>query len=153
MSFMERIMGAMMERMSPEDKEAMMDNMMEKFIAGITPEERQKMMAEMMPKMMEDVNMMDMMPKMMMGMMSEGGAAGGMPGMMKCGSGGGMPEMMLTKMMPNCIEMMLPKIDAEKRGDAAAAILSAVVKNGSAGMSEEQKAAFDKTLSEALPDR
>ncbi len=148
-------MGLMMERMSKEDKETMMDSMMEKFFADITPEEKEKMMAEMMPKMMEGMNMMDMMPKMMTGMMSGccGEGSGEMQGMMgkmmQGGSGQDMPEMMF-KMMPNCIEMMLPAIDVEKRGEAAAAILSAVVEKGSAGMTDEQRKSFRQTLDEAL---
>ena len=155
MSIMERMMSLMMERMSKEDKESMMDSMMEKFFADITPEEKQHMMAEMMPKMMEGMNMADMMPKMMMGMMSghdggRGGMEGMMGGMMKGGSGPQMQEMMLKTMMPNCIQMMLPTIDAEKRGEVATGIISALVNKGTEGMSDEQRAAFRKTLDEAL---
>lgn len=156
MSIMERMMGLMMERMSKEDKESMMDSMMEKFFADITPEEKQHMMAEMMPKMMEGMSMAEMMPKMMMGMMSGAGGDGqaGMEGtmgkMMGGGSGHGMQEMMLKKMMPNCIQMMLPAIDAEERGEVAAEIVSALVNKGTEGMSEQQKSAFRKKLDETL---
>ncbi|MDH3661727.1 MAG: hypothetical protein OEU92_17140 [Alphaproteobacteria bacterium] len=156
MSIMERMMNLMMERMSKEDKESMMDSMMEKFFADITPEEKQHMMAEMMPKMMEGMNMADMMPKMMMGMMSgrggdgQGGMEGMMSGMMKGGSGPQMQEMMLRTMMPNCIQMMLPAIDAEKRGEVATEIISALVSKGTEGMSDEQRTAFRQTLGEAL---
>lgn len=156
MSIMQRMMDLMMERMSKEDKESMMDSMMEKFFADITPEEKQHMMAEMMPKMMEGMNMAEMMPKMMMGMMSEAGGDGrpGMEGtmgkMMGGGSGHGMQEMMLTKMMPNCIRMMLPAIDAEERGDVAVEIVSALVNRGTEGMSDQQKTAFRRKLDDAL---
>jgi len=158
MSIMERMMGLMMERMSKEDKETMMDSMMGKFFADITPEEKQKMMAEMMPKMMEGMNMMEMMPKMMGMMCVDGGdGSSGMQGMMgkMMGSGSGhqMQEMMLTTMMPNCIQMVLPAIDAEKRGEVATGIVSALVEKGTAGMSHEQRTAFRKTLDEALKQK
>ena len=155
MSIMERMMGLMMERMSSKDKEAMMDSMMEKFFADITAEEKQKMMMEMMPKMMEGINMTNMMPKMMMGMMSEGGGGStempGMMGKMMQGNGGSqMPEIMLKTMMPNCIEIMLPKISVNQRGEVAASILSAIVEKGIVGMSNEQASAFRNTLDEIV---
>ena len=153
MTIMEGMMNFMVERMSKEDKESMM----EKFFADITPEENQKMMADMMPKMMEGMNMADMMPKMMMGMMSGGGKDGeslGMQGMMAdmmqgCGSQQ-MPEMMLGKMMPKCIELMLPKIAPEKRGAVAATVLSALVGKGAAGMTDEQRGDFFEALAGVL---
>lgn len=156
MSIMEHMMNLMMERMSKADKESMMDSMMEKFFADITPEEKQKMMAAMMPKMMEGMNIADMMPKMMMGMMS--GCAGDGPGqmhdkmseMMQSGHQQQMPEMMLKTMMPHCIGMMLPAIDPDRRGEVAAAIVSAVVEKGSVGLSDEQKRSFRQAIDEAL---
>ena len=155
MSMMEHLMSLMMERMSKEDKESMMDNMMEKFFADITPEEKQKMMAEMMPKMMEGVNMMDMMPRMMMGMMSGGGGdssgdkQGTMAKMMQGGHGQRMPGMML-EMMPKCIGMMLPGIDPDKRSAVAAEIVSALADKGTEGLSYEQKKQYFQKLEEAL---
>ncbi|MGI9293136.1 MAG: hypothetical protein ACR2PS_04065 [Pseudomonadales bacterium] len=155
MSMMERMMGLMMERMSKEDKETMMDSMMEKFFADITPKEKQNMMAEMMPKMMEGMNMMDMMPKMMMGMMSGGsddsseGMQDMMSKMMQGCSDQGMSNTMIT-MMPNCIGMMFPAMDVEKRGEAAASILSTLLEKGSAGMTDEQRSSFRQTLNETL---
>jgi hypothetical protein len=100
-----------------------------------------------------------MMPEMMMGMMC-GGAGEGSPKvqdmMSKMMPGGSehemsqMPEMMLKKMMPHCIGMMLPKIDPDERGEAAATILSALIEQGSAGMSDGQMQSFRKTLEEVL---
>lgn len=152
MSIMEQMMGLMMGRMSKEDKEAMMDSMMEKFFADITPEEKQKMMTDMMPKMMEGMNMSDMMPKMMMTMMAgKDGEGSGMMGNMVGGAPSNrMPEMMLETMMPNCIAMMLPKIDVAKREQIATPILSALVKSGVQGMSNEQEVAYRQTLEKAL---
>lgn len=155
MNIMERMMGLMMERTSKEDKEAMMDSMMEKFFADITPEEKQKMMSEMMPKMMEGMDMMDMMPRMMMGMMSgtEGNPSEGMQGIMSSMMQGesrmNMADMM-CKMMPNCIGMMLPSIDVEKRSEAASTILSAIIENGTKGMTGAQKESFYEVLGEVL---
>ena len=71
-------------------------------------------------------------------------------GMMKGGLGHQMQEMMLKTMMPNCIQMMLPSIDAEKRSEVATEIITALVNKGSEGMSDEQRTAFRKTLDEAL---
>ncbi len=152
MNIMEQMMGLMMGRMTKEDKEAMMDSMMEKFFADITPEEKQKMLTDMMPKMMEGMNMSDMMPKMMMTMMAgkDGEGSGMMGKMMGGGSSQGMPEMMMKTMMPNCIAMMLPKIDVAKREQIATPILSALVKSGVQGMSNEQEVAYRQTLEKAL---
>ena len=121
-----------MERMSKEDKESMMDGMIEKFFADITPEGKQKMM-----------------PKMMMGMMSGGGEDGGSPRMQGC-EGQQMPEMMLGEMMPNCIEMMLPKIAPGKRGEVAATVLAALVHKGTTGMTNEQRSEFLEALADVL---
>lgn len=145
--------------MSKGDRQAMMHSMMEHFFGGMGADEKKEMCATMMGKMTEGLDMQEMMPKMMMGMMS--GGAGGGPGKMqdmmseKMQGGPGqhmaqMPEMMLKTMMPHCIGMMLPAIEVEKRGDVAAAILSAIVDKGSAGMSDEQKQSFLKTLGSAL---
>jgi hypothetical protein len=57
-----------------------------------------------------------------------------------------MPEMMLKMMMPHCIGMMLPSIDPERRGEVAAAILTAIIEKGSVGLSEEQTRSFFRTL-------
>lgn len=69
MGLMDTMMGAWMGRMSNEEKEKMMDSMMDKMMSTFTAEEKQQMMAEMMPKMMADINMLEMMPKMMLTMM------------------------------------------------------------------------------------
>ncbi len=70
MGIMDNMMEFMTGRMSKEEKEQMMNKMMEKFFADMTVEDKQKMMNEMMPKMMEGINMAEMMPQMMMRMMS-----------------------------------------------------------------------------------
>jgi hypothetical protein len=69
MGLMDRMMGAWMGRMSKEEKNEMMDGMMDKMMSTFTAEEKQQMMEQMMPKMMADINMLDMMPKMMLTMM------------------------------------------------------------------------------------
>ncbi|MBD3257231.1 hypothetical protein GF377_02270 [candidate division GN15 bacterium] len=66
---MDKMMGAWMGRMSNEDKEKMMDGMMDKMMSTFSNEEKQQLMAQMMPRMMADVNMLEMMPKMMLTMM------------------------------------------------------------------------------------
>ena len=80
---MERMMGGM----KPEEKEAMMEKMMEKFFKDMKPEEKQKMMENMMSKMMGGMKMSEMMPIMMSKMM------GGMKSGKKEGEHSGMPNM------------------------------------------------------------
>lgn len=152
MSGMGEMMEAMMGNMSKEDKLEMMGTMMEKFFADITVEDKQKMMEQMMPRMMEGVNMMEMMPKMMMGMMgrgqsgdeSGGGMMGMMSQMMAGGQERGMPMMphMMTQMMPHCLPMMLPHVPQEERVDFVLNMITALMEHGSAGMSEEEKNEF-----------
>lgn len=142
--------------MSREDRHAMMNSMMEQFFGGMGANEKKEMCATMMAKMTEGIDMKEMMPKIMMGMMSGSGSdkSGGMPGMMskmmQGGSGQQMPEMMLKGMMPHCIGMMLPAIEPDKRGEIGAAILSAIVEKGSVGMSDEQMRAFLKALDDVV---
>ncbi len=155
MGMMDKIMGIMMGRMSKEEKDEMMDKMMGQFFADMTAEDKQKMMAEMMPKMMEGVNMMEMMPRMMMSMMgggdSEGGmmgggeGKGGMMGMMDKMMGGGqgeempmMPQMMMG-MMPQCLKIMLPNMQKEKRIDFVLEIVATLMEHGCADMSNKEK--------------
>ena len=80
--------------------------------------------------------------------------SGGMMGKMMQGNGGSqMPEIMLKTMMPNCIEIMLPKISVNQRGEVAASILSAIVEKGIIGMSNEQASAFRNTLDEIVSQK
>jgi Na+/citrate or Na+/malate symporter len=145
--------------MNEGERQAMMKSMMEQFFGGMSTDEKKEMCATMMGKMTEGLDMKEMMPKMMMGMIS--GGAGDGPGKMKemmanKMQGGPeqhmsqMPEMMLKMMMPHCIGMMLPAIDAEKRGDVAGAILTAIVEKGTVGMSDEQKRSFLEALGDVL---
>jgi len=131
MEMMDKMMESMMSGMSKEEKLEMMGKMMEKFFAGMTGEDKQKMMERMMPKMMEGVNMMDMMPKMMMGMMSRGEKTG-------------MPKMpqMTPEMMPYCMGMILPSMPKEKRVDFVLKTVTGLVEQGCVGMSNEEKADF-----------
>jgi len=145
--------------MNEGERQAMMKSMMEQFFGGMGAAEKKEMLATMMGKMTEGLDMKEMMPKMMMGMMS--GSAGDGPGKMKdmmskMKPGGPeqhmsqMPEMMLKTMMPHCIGMMLPAIDPDKRGEVSAAILSAIVEKGSVGMSDKQMRSFLTALDEVL---
>jgi len=135
MGAMDEMMEAMMGSMSKEEKMEMMGTMMEKFLAGMTTEDKQKMMEQMMPKMM-------------MGMMGGGEKGGGMMGMMSQmmsgGQGKGMPMMprMMTQMMPQCLNMMLPGVPKEERVDFVLNMITTLMEQGSAGMSEEEKSEF-----------
>jgi len=91
---------------------------------------------------------MEMMPKMMMGMMGGGEKGGGMMGMMSQmmsgGQGKGMPMMphMMAHMMPHCLNMMLPGVPREERVDFVLNMITTLMEQGSAGMSEEEKSEF-----------
>jgi Na+/citrate or Na+/malate symporter len=145
--------------MDKDERQATMLAMMEQFFGGMGADEKKEMCATMMGKMTEGLDMKEMMPKIMMGMMS-GGAGDGlgkMHEMMAQKMQGGseqqmsqMPEMMLKMMMPHCIGMMLPAIDLDKRSEVAAAMLSVIVEKGSVGMSDEQSRTFRKSLDDVL---
>ena len=126
------------DRMSKDEREAMMRTMMAECFGGMDADKKQEMCATMMGMMAGGGP--DGMKKMMAGK-GPGGAAGEMARM---------PEMMLTRMMPHCIGMMLPAIDPDRRGEVAAAILSAVVEAGAGGLTQAQAAAFHQALADVL---
>ena len=107
-----------------------------------------EMMISMLDKMREGINMKEMMPKMMMGMMSAEEGKGGMKEMMAKMMQGSeehesmMPEMMLKGMMPHCIKMMMPAISKNKRSDLVSSMVSTLMEQASSGMSDEEKAAL-----------
>src|SRR5512136_1514064 len=148
MGGMDEMMEAMIGSMSEEDKQAMMPKLMEKFFAGMTAEDKQSMMEQMMPKMMEGINMAEMMPRMMMGMMGHGGKSGPKPPGPPHATGGrhsdGPPMMghMMTQMMPGCVDMMLPGIPKEERTEFVLQMISTLMEKGSVGMSEEEKSSL-----------
>jgi hypothetical protein len=81
----------------------------------------------------------------------------GMPGGMMAGMMGehkmeGMPSMpqMMEKMMPHCLEMMLPQMPKEKRGDFALKLIKALIENGISGMSDEEKKEYANKINEAI---
>lgn len=142
--------------MNKDDRQAMMKSMMEQFFGGMGANEKKDMCATMMSKMTEGLDMKEMMPKMMMGTMS--GGADDSPGKsqemtpQKMHGASQMPEMMLKTMMPHCIGMVLPAIDPSRRGEVAAALLSAIVEKGPVGMSNEQAEDFFGALSRKLDE-
>ena len=118
--------------------EEMMEEMMGKFLTGMTAEDRQKIIENMMPKMMEGVDMMQMMPKMMTGMMGMTSKAGEGQRETEMSM---MPKMMM-EMMPKCLGMMLPRVSKEKRIDFVSTMITTLMQQGCAGMSEEEKGNF-----------
>ena len=105
MSLKEKMAEMWMGNMAPEEKQEMMNSMMENFFAAMSAEEKRKTMETMMEKFMGGLSpeekqalMGTMMPKMMGEMMGgQGAPMKGMMGMMM-GKGGPMREMM-SKMM------------------------------------------------------
>jgi hypothetical protein len=130
---MDEMIDSMMAGISKEEKQGMMAKMVEKFFADMTAEDKQKMMEQMMPRMMEGVNMMDIMPRMMASMMGGGEGSGGMMGMM--------PQMM-SAMVPQCLTMMLPSIPKEQRIEFVLKMVTILLEQGSVGMSDEEKRDF-----------
>jgi hypothetical protein len=143
MGMMEKMMEYMMGRMSKEDKDEMMEKMMDKFFADMTAADKQKMMAEMMPKMMMG---------MMGGGESEGCPMGKVSEMMAGGEGMGMSMMpkMMTEMMPHCLTMMLPSVPKEARVNFVLKMVTILVEQGSAGMSDEEKEGFLTRVAEEV---
>jgi hypothetical protein len=135
---MEEMMEMMMGKMSQEERRKMMEEMMGKFLTGMTAEDRQKIMENMMPKMMEGVDMMQMMSKMMEGMMGMTSKAGEGQRETEMSM---MPKMMM-EMMPKCLGMMLPRVPKEKRIDFVSTMITTLMQQGCAGMSEEEKGNF-----------
>jgi len=76
--------------MSREEKQSMMEKMMDEFFASMTSEEKKELMSQMMPEMMEKMlegltaeERRELMSSMMPAMMSQMfGGEGGMPAMM-----------------------------------------------------------------------
>lgn len=144
LKFMEKMMGFMMDRTSKEEKQAMMAEMMERFFADMTAEDKQHMMEAMMPRMMDGMNMMDMMPKMMMGMMGEGKEASCLPELTEGEQGMGISEMpqMMMHMMPHCLQMMLPHVAKDRRKEFALHMVATLMEQSCADMPEEEKQQF-----------
>ena len=57
-----------MSGMSKEEMQGMMREIMDKMFTNVTVDDRKEIMISMMDKMREGINMKEMMPKMMMGM-------------------------------------------------------------------------------------
>ncbi len=144
MKFREKMMGFMMDRTGPEEKQAMMAQMMERFFADMTAEDKQHMMETMMPRMMEGMNMIDMMPKMMMGMTGEGKEACCMPEMTEGSQGkgmSGMPQMMMQT-MPHCLQMMLPHVAKDQRKEFVLHMVDTLMEQCCTDMSEGERQEF-----------
>jgi uncharacterized protein (DUF1778 family) len=104
MNIKEKMTDFMMGKLTPEEKSAMMDQMMNKFFADIQPGDKQKMMEGMMEKFMSNMTpddkqamMQTMMPKMM-GSMMGGGTGSPMMNMMSMMMGGKGPMNMMKSM-------------------------------------------------------
>jgi hypothetical protein len=97
----------------------------------------------MMPRMMEGVNMMDLMPKMMIGMMG-GEHRECCKEMLAMRTGGGksletsgMPQMMM-EMMPHCLTMMLPHLSKDKRKAFTLQMVATLMERSCTDMPEEK---------------
>lgn len=72
--------------------------------------------------------------------------------MEKCGCGQNMEMMQgkMMEMMPQRLEMMLPKFPKEKRSEFIENMMTILVKVGSSDMSAEEKAEFIDSLKEKM---
>jgi hypothetical protein len=98
-------MKRMVRGMSSEEKQSMMEKMMDEFFASMTSEERKELMKQMMPKMLEKImegmtaeDKQELMGSMMPAMMSQ-----------MFGGEGGMPSMIM--------QMMRSMMSSEKEGE------------------------------------
>lgn len=57
---------------------------------------------------------------------------------------------MMTEMMPKCLGMMLQKMPKEKRVEFVLKMVAALVEEGQAGMSDEEKKGFTSKVAEAV---
>jgi len=101
MGMKEWYMARTVKKMSPAEKQGMMNSMMDKFFESLSAEEKRELMNAMMPRMMDRMFegmtaedrlglMGTMMPKMMAQMFGgEEGAPGGQFRMPACGGGAG----------------------------------------------------------------
>ncbi len=124
--------------MNEAEHSAMMKSMMDQFCSGVSADDTKEMCASMMAMMSgaaceSPAKMQEMMANMIRG-----------------GPGQQMPEMMLTMMMPRCIGTLLPAVPADRRGEVAGRLLSAIVETGSAGLSREQTQGFLTSIGNAL---
>jgi hypothetical protein len=55
---------------------------------------------------------------------------------------GGMMPLMMTEMMPLCLVMMLPKMPKENKIEFVLKMVTSLMEQGGAGMSEEEKKGF-----------
>ncbi len=124
--------------MNQTDPQAMMKSMMDQCCSGMSADDTKDMCASMMAMMSGSGGEGPGMMKDMMVKMTEGAPQQQMP------------EMMLTMMMPHCIGMMLPAVAAERRGEVAGKILAALVENGAADLTGEQRQAFMDSLDNVL---
>lgn len=142
----EKMMGHMIGRMTKEEKDLMLNQMMDEFLSDLSAEDRKEIIEEMFPKMMQGINMMEMMPQMMMEMMwgqSEEGGISKMNGSKKHPQVNMMPEMMM-EMMPQCLKVITPNIPKEKRTEFILKMLTILTEQGCADMSNKEKEEFFK---------
>ena len=128
-----------------------MDKMMEKMMGRMSAEDKQKMMAEMMPRMMENVDMAEMMG-MVGGSESGGEMMGMMARMMGEGTETGNPKMggMMTEMIPQCLRMILPGMDKDKRTDFVLEMVATLKEQATGNMSDAEKEALIKAIIEKV---
>jgi len=99
----------------------MMEGMMPVMMKGVSPEEKQELMLGMMPLMMADVDLMEMMPKMMAAMIPAM-----LPQLLEAMSREGAAEKRLDRMaglMPSLCQLIDKRVLAEKKDAMVARLL------------------------------
>ena len=91
----------------------MMEGMMPVMMKGVSSEEKQEMMLKMMPMMMADIDMAEMMPKMMAAMLPE--LLANISKSMGQDDAGEKKLDKIAKVMPNMCELIDKKALAEKK--------------------------------------
>lgn len=65
MKLLERIINSVIDRMSREEKEALIQRTLEKFLSDLTPEEKQQLVERMIPQLLEGADMKEILPSML----------------------------------------------------------------------------------------
>ena len=102
----EKIMGKMI---SGQDKEKMIENVMDKFFNDMSSEEKDNIIKKIMSHMMEDFDIMSMIPHI------------------------------AQNMMPQCLSMILPKIDNESKVQFVSEMIEILLTQSAPEMSEGNK--------------
>ena len=113
----------MIKMISGQDKEKMMEDVMGKFFNDMSTEEKNNIIKKVMSHMMEDLDIMSMIPQV------------------------------AQYMMPQCLGMILPKLDNEAKELFMSKMLEILLKQGYQDLPEENKNILKDKINNLLSDK